>query len=387
LLLTASLVPCSTNAQVPAYVPTNGLVGWWPFNGNAQDESGNGNNGTVNGATLTADRFGNVDEAYSFDGINNWIEIANNSSYSFLLNNSYTLNFWFNINHTTNTMSFIGQGDGDGQYQNKFWRSYLSQDAITNHIRGDLSDPNDTKNNYLNFSNSTWHMLTMVRSYNNTLKLFIDGIEVDTDTDVTGVASPFSATRNIIIGAFLNAYNGQLMEYLEGKLDDIGIWNRALTQEEVTALYTSCANSIITQPSTMEVALSTGNTAQFAVATNATSPIYQWQGNSGMGFLNLSDAGQYSGSATNTLSVNNVTISNHNHQFRCIVTDGSCADTTDIAVLTVIDDLGIEDLQPNASKNLVKITDLNGKETAFRKNTVLLFIYDDGSVERVFEVE
>jgi hypothetical protein len=35
-------------AQVPSYVPTNGLVGWWPFNGNANDESGNGNNGTVN---------------------------------------------------------------------------------------------------------------------------------------------------------------------------------------------------------------------------------------------------------------------------------------------------------------------------------------------------
>jgi hypothetical protein len=42
--------------NVPAYVPTNGLVGWWPFNGNANDESGNGNHGTVNGATLTADR-------------------------------------------------------------------------------------------------------------------------------------------------------------------------------------------------------------------------------------------------------------------------------------------------------------------------------------------
>jgi hypothetical protein len=43
-------------AQVPSYVPTNGLVGYWPFNGNANDASVNGNNGTVNGATLTTDR-------------------------------------------------------------------------------------------------------------------------------------------------------------------------------------------------------------------------------------------------------------------------------------------------------------------------------------------
>ena len=47
-----------TIAQVPSYVPTSGLVGWWPFNGNANDESGNGNNGSIFGASLTTDRFG-----------------------------------------------------------------------------------------------------------------------------------------------------------------------------------------------------------------------------------------------------------------------------------------------------------------------------------------
>jgi hypothetical protein len=66
-------------AQVPSYVPTNGLVGWWPFTGNAIDSSGNGNNGTVNGETLTTDRFGNANKAYSFDG-NDFIEV--NSSIS-----------------------------------------------------------------------------------------------------------------------------------------------------------------------------------------------------------------------------------------------------------------------------------------------------------------
>ena len=67
--------------------------------------------------------------------------------------------------------------------------------------------------------------------------------------------------------------------------------------------------------------------------------------------------------------------------------DGSCEDTTDIAVLTVIDDLGIDDVKPNGSKKLLKITDLNGKETPFRKNTIMLFIYEDGTVERVYEGE
>lgn len=62
------------NAQtVPAYVPTNGLLGWWPFNGNANDESGNLNNGTVHGATLIFDRNGISNSAYDFDGTSNYI--------------------------------------------------------------------------------------------------------------------------------------------------------------------------------------------------------------------------------------------------------------------------------------------------------------------------
>jgi hypothetical protein len=71
-------------AQIPSYVPTNGLVGYWPFNGNANDISGNGNNGTVNGATLTTDRFGNTNSAYSFDG-NDWISATRSAMTSEVL--------------------------------------------------------------------------------------------------------------------------------------------------------------------------------------------------------------------------------------------------------------------------------------------------------------
>jgi hypothetical protein len=53
----------------PVHADLNdGLVAHYPFNGNANDESGNGNHGMVNGATLTEDRFGNIDSAFHFDG-------------------------------------------------------------------------------------------------------------------------------------------------------------------------------------------------------------------------------------------------------------------------------------------------------------------------------
>ena len=85
------LISHAVYAQVPSYVPTNGLVGWWPFNGNANDESGNNNNGTVNGATLTTDRIGIANSAYSFDGKSNNIIIQNSKS---LNPNSISLNVW-----------------------------------------------------------------------------------------------------------------------------------------------------------------------------------------------------------------------------------------------------------------------------------------------------
>jgi hypothetical protein len=77
------LTSSTLHAQPPSYVPTDGLVGWWPFNGNANDESGNGNNGVVNGATLIADRFGNANGAYSFSQNNsNTININTGNTYS-----------------------------------------------------------------------------------------------------------------------------------------------------------------------------------------------------------------------------------------------------------------------------------------------------------------
>ncbi len=80
------IIAGSLQAQtIPNYVPSNGLVGWWPFNGNANDESGNGNNGTVNGATLNTDRFGLVNAAYDFDGLSDFITVNNSASFNLIV--------------------------------------------------------------------------------------------------------------------------------------------------------------------------------------------------------------------------------------------------------------------------------------------------------------
>jgi len=93
----------------------NGLVACYPFNANAKDESGNGNNGTVNGATLTTDRFGKANSAYNFDGYTQFIEVSANQ----FQNNNYSFSIWANPDVTPPTNTYFypfsvgGSGGGD----------------------------------------------------------------------------------------------------------------------------------------------------------------------------------------------------------------------------------------------------------------------------------
>ena len=79
LTLVLFVIPFGMSQEQPSYVPTNGLVAYYPFNGNANDECGNGNHGTVTDATLTHDRFDNENSAYSFDGDGDYI-VTNSSA-------------------------------------------------------------------------------------------------------------------------------------------------------------------------------------------------------------------------------------------------------------------------------------------------------------------
>ena len=101
ILIINILIPKKSNSQIPS----DGLVGYWPFNGNPNDESGGGNNGTAYGTTLTTDRFGNTSSAYSFDGNNDYVVVPDNNSLDFDLDEDFTVSIWVkpavNQNFTT----------------------------------------------------------------------------------------------------------------------------------------------------------------------------------------------------------------------------------------------------------------------------------------------
>ncbi len=77
-----------------ALLPLNPIA-YYPFNGNANDETGNGTNGIVHGATLTLDRFGNANKAYNFNGVNNYVDLGNREMLNLgALGSSYSVAVW-----------------------------------------------------------------------------------------------------------------------------------------------------------------------------------------------------------------------------------------------------------------------------------------------------
>jgi hypothetical protein len=234
----AALTAFSLCAQVPSYVPTDGLVGWWPFNGNANDESGNGNNGAVNGATLTEDRFGNSNSSYNFDGVNDLVEIQDNNSLDF--DNSYSISVWQIFNSTSSSAQyFINKGCSPTPayriyYEGTSAESYTA-DCFTP-IRSYVSGPSN---------NSEW--VCIVVTYDGlSLKLFINGILYSSSNQSGSI---INSNSNLLFGCSMNTNNcPALSAFFAGKLDDIGMWNRALDECEIQALYNAGAQGVSPTP-------------------------------------------------------------------------------------------------------------------------------------------
>jgi hypothetical protein len=321
-------VICTANvmAQVPNYVPTNGLVGWWPFTGNAIDSSGNGNNGTVNGATLTSDRFGNTNSAYNFNGNNTHIAVPSNNSLQ--LTNNYTINGWFNANIFFSTN--ISDRSIVSKVQSTGW--YGGYEVIVGGTSNDIAHVGNVGGNNFNigstgYSINTWYMFTA--TYNgNLMSLYMNGVLVSSQTKSGNLETSTLPLR-------FGMRDGNF-QFFDGKIDDIGIWNRSLTQQEITRLYDGgCVKNLAITP--IINAKNIGSNATFTATTTASNSSYIWQSNFGQGFQTLNNVGQYSGTSTNAMSISNVQLSNHMEPIRAISTSGTCKDTSNIAYVKILD--------------------------------------------------
>jgi hypothetical protein len=328
ILLTALAtlgLTAGTMAQVPNYVPTNGLVGWWPFNGNANDESGNGNNGTVNGAILTSDRFGNANKAYYFSSDAQNINCGNSPTLGLTTNSDLTISYW--------TISSNSKWPYISKYQNL--NSSNSNYAIGNSNSNYVITGNGQNSFEVNSgNNASWVHLSLVFQGN------IDSVTVYVNGNYNQkkylILANNISTSNLILGPRFNPLTSNY-QAPNGNLDDIGIWNRALNQQEITDLYNAvnCANNTTITPQTNLI--STGSTATFTAASSDPNPNYVWQSDLGQGFQILNNFGNYSGANSATLNISNVQLSEHNQPIRVISTSGNCIDTSNVAVINILD--------------------------------------------------
>ncbi len=234
-LIVALVFVSNVMAQnVPSYVPTNGLVAWWPFNGNANDESGNGNNGTVNGATLTTDRNGKQDNAYYFSSqnCNTRIDVNVNTS---SIKTGLTMSVWImNVGNGCLGPRILefwpgSNGPGMAQWGTDYANGYWGMGSITSSGFSCFSSVPFSSNN-------VWSHLVYTND-GQTAKFYKDGVLLKT---IASNGNPILASS----GSF-GRMNHPAYDAYNGNLDDIAIYNRALTQQEITALYTGNTQSAL----------------------------------------------------------------------------------------------------------------------------------------------
>lgn len=155
--------------------------------------------------------------------------------------------------------------------------------------------------------------------------------------NASGNASSYVWDNGISNGVPFIPSLGTTTYTLTGTNDTTGCYSTDLI--DVTSYALPTVTGVVDQT----VYLGSSTSTLFTVPAGAAS--YQWQANIGFGFQNLNDAGQYSGTTTNTLTVSNLSVLNNNNQaFRCVVANGICSDTSDTGILTVIDNVSIEEL-------------------------------------------
>ena len=198
------------------------LVAHFPFNGNANDETGNGYDGTVYGTTLSSDRFGNPNSAYEFDGVDDYINTFSTFDFEFR-----TMTLWvkpFNIQGDGVTEKHIAGQDANtlnyGQLKAKFANGNLAVRA-----------GGETNNHLVSVNNNTWYHITLVRD-GSSCSYYLNNILIGSASSGT-VGSISSPNEDFVIGAGRDLDR----QFFHGIIDDIRIYNRALSSSEIDSLY------------------------------------------------------------------------------------------------------------------------------------------------------
>lgn len=224
------------------------LVQHWPFDGDATNAVSGGVNATVSGPTLTTDRYGTANSAYYFDGSNDYMLASGAADFG---TSSFTANLWVCSTQSSGYGNLLRTDDG---YSASGWLFRFNSGKL------EIWEGRSAGRSYVStntYSDGLWHMVTYVRDVENHVgQLYVDGSYVggyaDTDNNVTGPLK---------FGTYGSG------EYYKGKMDDVSLYNRALSASEVAELYPAASSRALSAVTSSEVGWRIGSDG------NAYSPV------------------------------------------------------------------------------------------------------------------
>jgi len=256
---------CFVATSVKASLPTNGLVAYYPFDGNANDASGNGLNGTAFSTTEATNRFGEVGKALWFDGVQSFVDLGNRPEFSF--SGSFSIGVWVKLSGDQSTKYIVAKYDF-GNATNAYGMGTADFSRSYAFLKGDAATYQDTSGGPT-LADDKWHFLAMVYDDTAGLSLYVDGGRVGF-VQHTGYA-PFADATPLLVG---KTFSGQ---QFGGAIDDLRVYNRALTAEEIADMGPAPEISIGVSPrSGYSTAGARMTLRVFATATGPFPVTYQW---------------------------------------------------------------------------------------------------------------
>jgi WD40 repeat protein len=228
-----NLAPAQSNANTLPASLQEGLVAYYPFNGNAQDESGNGNHGVAYGTVLCPDRFDHENRSYRFNGVDNYIRVEDTELLR-LSKGEFTINLWARVAAEKGSAALVFKRRNGSQTGYSLGIPYEKEDSdyigkLMFSVSGG-GDPVMFSEDVL--PSGQWVNIAVVHSkQSGSLLLYFDG-ELDSTTGEFPAPNS-EATAPLFFG---HDTSGQPYWFF-GDMDDIRIYNRALSEAEVKALY------------------------------------------------------------------------------------------------------------------------------------------------------
>ncbi|MFK7804541.1 MAG: LamG domain-containing protein [Anaerolineae bacterium] len=242
------LAPTSTQTNVPTTTTTpipepttpptatpepdlnTKLSAHYTFSGNANDSTENGNDGVVNGATLIEDRFGNAESAYDFDGIDDYIEIEHSKTIGLFARSSVSAWVYIEPQAQPTWYTIIEKSDPERGGHSR-WGLWLIRDRVEFCIQPGSTTTHHCLDSAEPVEPDSWHHVVGVWT-GDTIQLYIDGaLSLEQTHGRDGISN---TGRPLFFGTDL--FNDTVI-YTKMQLDDVRIYQRALSAEEVTELF------------------------------------------------------------------------------------------------------------------------------------------------------